>query len=97
MYEYYKCKENFNKFRILLDGGCSFAVVMVRLSKKLRLEKYDMMQWHTQASNIITNIKVKVYFTVPALSATNAVTWKYHVYKSPKVRCDMILGRDILT
>ena len=55
------------------------------------------MQWHTQASNITTNIKVKVYFTLPALSAMNVVTWKFHVDESAKGRYDMILGWDLLS
>ena len=37
------------------------------------------MQWNTQAGNITTNLKVKVYFTLPELNATNIVTWKCHV------------------
>ena len=37
------------------------------------------MQWHTQAGNITTNIQVEVDFNLPALRATNAVTWKYHM------------------
>ena len=49
-------------------------------------EKDDLMQWHTLAGNITTNIKVKVDFTLPSLSATNAVTWKYHVDDSAKGR-----------
>ena len=53
------------------------------------------MQWHMQAVNITTNPKVKVYFTLTARSATNAVAWKYHVDESTKGRYDMILGRDI--
>ena len=44
------------------------------------------MQWHTQAGNITTNLKVKVDFTLPELSATNAVTWKCHVDNSTKGR-----------
>ena len=55
------------------------------------------MQWHTQAGNITTNIKFEVDFTLPALGATNFVTWKCHEHDSDKGRCDMILGRDILT
>ena len=34
------------------------------------------MQWHTQARNITTDLKVKVDFILPTLIATNAVTWK---------------------
>ena len=37
------------------------------------------MQCHTQAVNITTNLKVKVYFTLPALRATDVVKWKFHV------------------
>ena len=29
------------------------------------------MQWHTQAGNITTNIKVEIDFTLTELSATN--------------------------
>ena len=53
------------------------------------------MQWNTQAGNITTNLKVKVDFTLPALSATNAVTWNCHVDDSAKGRYDIILGRHI--
>ena len=55
------------------------------------------MQWHTQAGNITTNIKVEVDFTLPALSATNVVMWKCHMDDSAKGRYDIIVGRDILT
>ena len=55
------------------------------------------MQWHTQAVNITTNLKVKVDFTLPALSAMNVVTWRCHVNDYTKGRQNMILGRDILT
>ena len=51
------------------------------------------MQWQTQSKNITTNLKVKVDFTLPALSAKNVVTWKCHVDNSAKGRHDMILGR----
>ena len=67
------------------------------LVEKLSLEKDDVMQWHTQAVNITNNIKVKVYFTLPALSMTNVVTWKCHVDDSARGRYDMILGQYILT
>ena len=55
------------------------------------------MQWHTQAGNITTNLKVKIDFTLPALSAMNVVTWRFHVDDSAKGGCDMILVRDLLT
>ena len=54
------------------------------------------MQWHTQAGNIATNIKVEIDFTITELSATNVVTWNIHVGDSAKGRYDMILRRDRL-
>ena len=56
-----------------------------------------MIQWHTQAGNITTNLKVEVDFTLTELSVMNIVTWKCHVDESAKGRYDMILGRDLLT
>ena len=50
------------------------------------------MQWHTQTGNITTNNKVKVYFTLPALSAMHVMKWKFHVDESAKGRYNMILG-----
>ena len=47
--------------------------------------------------NITTNLKVKIDFTLPALSMMNVLTWKCHVGDPTKGRYDMILGQDILT
>ena len=54
------------------------------------------MQWHTQAGNIITNLKVDMEFTLPALSAENAMTCKIPVDEYARGRYDMILERYIL-
>ena len=54
-----------------------------------------MIQWHTQAGNITTNIKVEIDFTLTKISATNIITWNFHVGDSAKGRYAMILGRDI--
>ena len=54
------------------------------------------MKRNTQADNIITNIKVKIYLTIPEISATKIETWNFHVNESSKGRYDMILGRYIL-
>ena len=54
------------------------------------------MQWNTQARNITNNPKFKIYFTLPALSAKNVVTWNYHVDDSAKGRYNMILRRYLL-
>ena len=56
-----------------------------------------MIQLHRQAGNINTNLKVKVYFTLPELSATNIVTWNCHVDESTKGRYKLILSGYILT
>ena len=49
---------------------------MGRLVEKLKLnpDKYDVMQWHTQAVNVTTNLKGKIYLNLPALIAMNSVT-----------------------
>ena len=70
---------------------------MGRLVDKLYPEKDAQMQWHTQARNITTNIKVKVDFTLTTRIATNLVTWRFLVDDSAKGKYDIILGRDILT
>ena len=64
----------FKNFCVLLESGYSSMVVIGRLVETLYPEKYAMIQWHTQAGNITTNIKIKVDFTLPALSTTNVVT-----------------------
>ena len=51
------------------------------------------MQWHIQAGNVTTNIKAEVEFDLPAFSATNIVTWKFHVDESTMGRYDIIIGR----
>ena len=63
----------FKNFRVLLESECISTIVIGRLVEKLYPGKYDTMQWNTQAGNITTNIKVKIDFALPALSATNVV------------------------
>ena len=55
------------------------------------------MQWNMQAGGITTNLKVKIDFTLPELSATVIMTWNFYVDDSDNSRYDMILGRDLLT
>ena len=66
-----KGKAKIKNFQILLNSGCSSTILMVRLVEKLHPGKYAMMQWHTQDVNVTTNLKVKVVFNLPVLSATN--------------------------
>ena len=55
-----------------------------------------MMQCHTQTGNINTNLKVKIYFTLPEPRVTKIVMWDCHVNDSTKGRYNIILGRDLL-
>ena len=55
------------------------------------------MQWHKETVKITTNITVKIYFTLPELSATKIVTWNFYVDEYAKRRYDIILGRYKLT
>ena len=55
----------FNNFQIILDSGCSSMILMGRLVEKMSTEKDNQMQWHTQAGNSTTGIKVNVDFTLP--------------------------------
>ena len=74
-----KGRVKFKNSRILLGIGFIFTIIMIRLVEKLNLEKDAVMQWQTQAGNITTNFKVKVNFTLPAISVTNFMTWKCYV------------------
>ena len=65
-------------------------IVMGRLVEKLKPEKYDVMQRHTQAGNITTNIKVILDCSLPSLSAANDMTWKCHVTDFAKGKYIMI-------
>ena len=47
--------------------------------------------------NITINLKIKIDFSFPELSAMKIVTWNFHVDDSAKGRYDIIFGRDILT
>ena len=85
-----KGKAKFKYFLTLLDSGCSSTIVMNRPISKLNPKKDNVVQWHMQAGNITTNHKVKIYFTLPELSATKIVTWNWHVDDSAKGMCDMI-------
>ena len=91
-----KGREKFKNFQIILDSEWSSTIVMILMVKKLLPETDAVMQWQTQAGKITTNLKVNVYFTVPARIATDVVTWKCHMDDSAKGRYYKILGRHIL-
>ena len=54
------------------------------------------MQWKTQAGNITTNLKVKIFLTIPEFSATKKVTWLFNVDDSTKSKYIIVSGRYIL-
>ena len=72
-------------------------IAMGRLITKLNPKEDDVIQCHTKVGGITTNIKFKIDFTLPELSATRTVMWKCHVDDSTMGRYDMILGRYVLT
>ena len=79
-----------------MDIGYSSTIEVGRLVKKLSPEEDAPMKWHMQAGNINTNLKVKVDFTLPALSAINFVTWNCHVDDTAKGRYNTTLGQYLL-
>ena len=60
-------------------------------------EQYSVVQWHTQAVNITTNLTVKIDFILHEFRMTKIMRWDFHVNNSDNSRYDMILGRDMLT
>ena len=59
--------------------------------------RYDVIKFHTQTGHITTNLRVKIDFTSSKISATEILTWKFHVDDSAKDIYDMISGRYLLT
>ena len=92
-----KIRSKFKNFRILLYSGGSSKTLTKRLMEKLNPKRYDVIQWQTQVGSNNTDLKVKIDFTLPKLSAMEIVTWNCHVDDSDKVRYNMILGRYLLT
>ena len=79
-----------------MDSGCIYKIVMGTIIRKLTSKEDYVMQCYTQAGKITNNSKVKIGFTLPEFSATEIVTWIYHVDDSTKIRYDTILGRYML-
>ena len=79
-------KSKFKTLLVILDSWYSSKILMGRLIEKYVLKNILQCRWNTQAGNITNNLKVKVDFTLTALSAMNVVTWKCHVGDSAKGR-----------
>ena len=67
-------------------------IIIGSLIKKTNPKEDTLIRWHTQVGGITTNLKFKIDFTLPKISATRIVMWKCHVDDSTKSRYDMILG-----
>ena len=92
-----KGRAKFKDFVILVDSGCSPKILTRRLIAKLNPKQDSVVQWHKQAGTITASIKVKIYFNLTEISATEIMTCNCHVDDSSKGRYYMILGRHILT
>ena len=66
-------------------------------ANKKSIKIYPVIQSHTQAGDITTNLNDKIDFTFTELSGKKIVTWNCHMNDSTKCRYDMILGRCIIT
>ena len=53
--------------------------------------------WETQSGKFVTSNKVNVDFYLTYSSATKIVSWKCHAGNKTNSRCNMILGRYLLT
>ena len=69
-----KGRETFKNFLILFHSGFGSTIVIKILITKIDPIEDAVVQWHTQAVNITTNLKVKIYSTLPELSVTKVVT-----------------------
>ena len=92
-----KGKAMFKTFLILVESGCSSTIIMGRLITKLCPKGENVIKWHTQVVKLNTNIKFKIDFNLPGLSATKTLTWNCRMDDSSKIRYDMILCRYLLT
>ena len=70
---------------------------MISPTEKLHPKIDVVIQWHTQAGNITTNLDIKINFTLTELSATKTVTRNCHVDYCDKSIYDTTLCRDLLT
>ena len=53
--------------------------------KKLTPTKYDAMIWHTQVGNLATNMKFRIYFTLPDSNKTQIGTLDFHLDEFTKI------------
>ena len=70
-----RVKSKFKNVRILLDGVLSSNILTRRLITRPKIKICCYMQFNTQEGNITTNMKVKIYFTLPKFASRTIVTW----------------------
>ena len=56
-----------------------------------------MMQWKTQSGNLKNNKKSKLNFLITEFVTKQIMTWEFHINRSPEIRYNIILVRDIIT
>ena len=90
-------REEFKNFWIILDSGSSSTIVTGKLTSKLKTKETAENTWETQSETFTASNKVNINFCLPDFSATNIVTWKFHIDESTNSRYYIILGRYLLT
>ena len=71
----WKGRETFKNFLILFHSGFGSTIVIKILITKIDPIEDAVVQRHTQAGNIITNIRIKLYFTLLELRAKKIMMW----------------------
>ena len=95
---YYGGKEKFNSLIIIIDSIAKSSIILRKHRPKLWKKNTKKVCWGTQVGDFNTSYKSKVEILIPDLDSTKSVTWNFHVGESQGThRCDMIIGRDILS
>ena len=90
--------KDFNRFRVLLDSGCSGSLINHAFVKKYKKKKSSSTTWTTKAGTFHTERKVNCQFTLPEFHQGKDINWTMYVAESNHKSnyYDMIIGRDLL-
>ena len=80
---------------MLLDSGASHSIGKYSILSKLKLNKDKETSWSTTKGSFSTTHTCDISFTLPELSSTSQIEWRFHVTKQP-MSYDFIVGRDLL-
>ena len=80
---------------MLLDSGASHSICKYSLVKKCKLDLDKSTSWSTTNGSFSTTHTCDLKFTMPELSTTSQIDWRFHVTKQP-MGYDFIVGRDLL-